>query len=146
MTQINDTAKPTLYFDGACALCSAEIGYYQNREGAEDVCFVDISQTDATPGADLSKEDALRRIHLRRADGTLVSGAAAFVEVWAQLKGWKWLAKLARLPGVTFLLEGLYRAFLPVRPALSRAAKALGLKPLNPQDAPPKSDRQSTQP
>ena len=83
--------------------------------------------------------------HLRFALIYLVSGAAAFVEVWAQLKGWKWLAALARLPGVTFLLEGLYRAFLPVRPALSRAAKALGLKPLNPQDAPPKPDRRSTQ-
>ncbi len=125
---------PTVYFDGSCPLCSAEIGHYASREGGERLNFVHVSARGGAPGPDLSCADAMRRFHVRLPDGTLLSGARAFVAIWRTLHGWRWAARLADLPGMTPLLELGYRLFLPVRPALSRVARRLGAPAANASD------------
>lgn len=119
MTEKAETAV-TVYYDGACPLCRAEIGHYQSCRGADAVAFVDVSRPDSDPGPDLPREAALARFHVRDADGRLVSGAAGFATLWNTLPGWRPLARIARLPGVGWLLERAYRGFLPVRPYLAR--------------------------
>ncbi len=119
----------TVYYDGACPLCSAEIGHYETRTGADRLCFVNIADESTDAGPDLDREAALKRFHVRRADGTLLSGAAAFTEIWATLPGWHWAARLAKLPGTPLILEAGYRAFLPIRPLLSRLATRFGARP-----------------
>ncbi|WP_349537066.1 DUF393 domain-containing protein [Sagittula sp. NFXS13] len=127
----NETPEVTVYYDGACPLCSAEIGHYRKQPGAERLCFVDVSREDVEVGPDLDPDAARGRFHVRRADGTLQSGARGFVAIWAQLPRWRWAAKLARVPGVTPVLEGAYRVFLPLRPWLSRMAGRFGFNPEN---------------
>ena len=114
------TSTSTVYFDGACPLCRAEIEHYRatDRDGA--LCFVDVSATDACLPSGLSQQQAMQRFHVRAANGSLLSGAAAFVEVWSRLPKWRWAARAAALPGVTVALERGYRIFLPVRPFISR--------------------------
>lgn len=125
---------PTIYFDGSCPLCSAEIRHYASRHGGEDLTFVDVSDRSNNLGPDLSHDAARQRFHVRLPDGSLVSGARGFVMIWERLPGWQWLARLARLPGVPWLLEGMYRLFLPVRPVLSRVALWMGATPMAPPD------------
>ena len=115
-----DENKLTVYYDGNCPLCRAEISHYATREGADQICFVDAAQKDTDLGADLDPDQALGRFHVRLGDGTLVSGAKGFVAIWSILPRWRVLARIARLPGVTPFLELLYRGFLPIRPTLSR--------------------------
>jgi predicted DCC family thiol-disulfide oxidoreductase YuxK len=62
----------------------------------------------------------MKRFHVRASDGRVLSGAAAFVEVWTRLPRWRWVARNASLPGALIALELGYRIFLPVRPFLSR--------------------------
>jgi predicted DCC family thiol-disulfide oxidoreductase YuxK len=126
----NPTAALTVYFDGSCPLCSAEIGHYSGLAGSERLCFVDVSAPGADAGTDLPTEAALRRFHVRQADGRLLSGAPAFVAIWGMLPAWSPAARLARVPGAVSLLELGYRLFLPVRPLLSRVAAALGARPM----------------
>ena len=113
--------KSTVYFDGSCPLCRAEIGYYQRKDQYSALCFVDISEPGGIPPEGITQERAMKRFHVRASDGRVLSGAAAFVEVWTRLPRWRWAARLAGLPGVTPLLEVGYRLFLPIRPYLSKA-------------------------
>jgi len=62
----------------------------------------------------------MKRFHVRASDGRVISGAAAFVEVWSLLPTWRWAASAASLPGALIALEWGYRIFLPVRTFSSR--------------------------
>ncbi|MGJ3230960.1 MAG: thiol-disulfide oxidoreductase DCC family protein [Oceanicaulis sp.] len=110
-----------MYFDGGCPLCRAEIGLYR-RQGAEAE-FVDISKGEGAP-PEVGCDTALKRFHVRRADGRLLSGAAAFAELWKATPGWRWLGRIGGLPPFVWIGEGLYRLFLLVRPAIQNLARA----------------------
>jgi predicted DCC family thiol-disulfide oxidoreductase YuxK len=117
----------TVYYDGGCPLCRAEIGHYRQCRGAERIAFVDVgcAAPEAGLGPDLGRADALRRFHVRDADGRLVSGAAAFARLWRVLPNWRWLGRLVELRvfGLQPLLplaEAAYRLSLPLRPQLAR--------------------------
>ena len=111
--------RSTVYFDGSCPLCRAEIGYYRRKDQSGRLCFVDVSEPDTLVTHGFTQQQAMERFHVRAGDGTLLSGAAAFVEVWAQLPSWHWAARVAALPGVLMFLEISYRLFLPARPTLA---------------------------
>lgn len=117
----------TVYFDGACPLCNAEISHYRRQRGAEALRFVDVSAEGGIESNDLTREEALKRLHIRTPDGRLVSGAAAFVAIWHLLPGWSWAARIATLPGGLVVLEALYRMFLKIRTPLSRFGALLGM-------------------
>jgi len=112
--------QSTVFFDGSCALCRAEIGYYRRTDAAGDLCFIDVSEACAVPPEGVTPQQAMARFHVRASDGRVLSGAAAFVEVWSRLPRWRWAAHAAALPGVLMVLELGYRSFLPVRPFVSR--------------------------
>lgn len=120
-----------VYYDGGCPLCRAEIAAYQRTEGGDALRWVDAhgcAPDELGPG--LQRPAALGRLHVRRADGQLLHGAAAFAEIWAALPRWRWLSRLARLPGAMPLLEAGYRVFLRVRPLWRPAAGSATALPL----------------
>ena len=120
MTVPRETPEVTVYVDGSCRLCRAEIRHYGAEDRAGSICFVDASRTEGDLAGDLTRGQALARFHVRRSNGVLVSGAAAFVAVWQVLPRWQWAARMATLPGMMATLDFGYRLFLPVRPLLSR--------------------------
>ncbi len=115
------TACATVYFDGSCPLCRDEIELYRRMDRNRALVFADVADAGTALPSDLHRSAAMKRFHVTRADGTTVSGAEAFVSIWETLPGWRHAARVARLPGVVPLLELAYRAFLPVRPYLSKA-------------------------
>lgn len=120
----------TVFFDGACPLCRREIAMYRDLPAHQPLAFVDVSHAAAQlpPGSD--RAQLLARFHVLQADGSLASGARGFVALWRTLQGWRWLARLAALPGFTPMLEVAYRAFLHLRPAMQRLARAFEPAPL----------------
>jgi predicted DCC family thiol-disulfide oxidoreductase YuxK len=118
-----DTGELTVLYDGACPLCRREIEIYRGLAPIEPVVFADISVASAALPAGTTREQLLARFHVRHADGRFESGARAFLALWKSLPGWRWLAKLRSIPGMTTLLEGAYRLFLTIRPGLQRLAR-----------------------
>ena len=122
-----DGSCATVYFDGACPLCSREIATYRRMDGADRLRWVDITEVPAQElGGDLTREQALARFHVRDEQGRLVSGAAGFVMIWGRLPGLRWLAWLAARPPLRWLLEPAYRVFLRFRPWLTRSVVPRG--------------------
>ena len=111
----------SVLYDGACPLCRREIALYRGLRTEQTLHFVDVSGESALPPK-TTREQLLARFHVQRADGTLISGADAFLTLWAHLPGWRWLARAGRLPGMVWLMERVYRLFLRWRPALQRLA------------------------
>ncbi len=116
-------ADCVVYFDGACPLCRREIAHYRGQEGAADIVWVDAANCDsAALGIDLGRDAALARLHARSADGSLVSGVAAFAMIWSRLPAYRWLAPLVSSRPVLSVLDVAYSAFLRLRPLWRRAA------------------------
>lgn len=109
-----------VYFDGSCPMCRREIAVYQNIKPDQPIDWVDVSKPETPLPKGQTKEQLMARFHTKTAQGELLSGAAAFVHVWAQLPGWRVLALLAKLPGMLWVMEKAYNGFLPVRPAIQR--------------------------
>lgn len=122
MTRNDPTARPprvTVWFDGSCALCTAEIALYRRLDArAGRVAFVDLTGPESCP---LDRGEMLSRFHARQDDGTIISGMAAFGALWRAVTPFQPLGWLMLVPPVRMLADGLYRLFLRVRPRLSQA-------------------------
>lgn len=127
---MNQTTPPetlTVLYDGACPLCRREIAHVKGlaqRSSDNSLCFVDISAgADGDKAYAADRSTLLARFHVQLADGSRLDGAQAFVAMWSRLPGWRYLALLARLPGVLVLMELAYRVFLKLRPALQAVVR-----------------------
>lgn len=112
-------------YDGGCPLCRREIAHVQglaDRTGDTALCFVDISSNGESAFA-AERQKLLARFHVQRPDGSRLDGAAAFVAMWERLPGWRWLARVARLPGAMMAIELAYCGFLRLRPWLQAFAR-----------------------
>ena len=109
-------ARPlTVWYDGDCPICTAEIGLMRHLDRASAIEFVDLRLPGACPN---DREARLARLHAQPRGGPMVAGAAAFVAMWRVLPGLRPLAVLASPPPVLWLLERAYRLFLRLRPRL----------------------------
>lgn len=131
---ITTPAKPlaacTVYFDGMCPVCSREISAYRRLRGGEFINWVDASRCEAAAlSAGLDRASAMRRLHVRRSNGTLVSGAAAFVEIWQQLPAFAWLARICANRPTLLALDKLYDGFLRLRRYWRASAAASDTSP-----------------
>lgn len=125
---MSEAAAPevlTVLYDGGCPLCRREITHVQRlaaKSPDSALCFVDVSDRHSALTAD-QRAALLARFHVKRADGLVLDGAAAFVAMWERLPGWRLLARLARVPGALTALEWAYRGFLRLRPRLQALAR-----------------------
>jgi predicted DCC family thiol-disulfide oxidoreductase YuxK len=111
-------SPPIVWFDGGCPLCTREIALMRRLDRRGRLHFVDIS--DGTAVCPVGRSAMLARFHVTDADGRLHHGAAAFAAMWREIPLLRPLGLIARLPGVLWLLERVYRGFLHMRPALQR--------------------------
>lgn len=117
-----DAVRVTVWYDGACPLCVAEIALMRRLAPPHAVRFVAIQSGETCP---LAPEDLLARFHAQERGQPVVSGAAAFAALWRAIPILSPLGAVARVPAILWMLERAYRLFLRVRPMLQRCAHVL---------------------
>ena len=98
MQNTTATAAPelTMYYDGQCPLCVAEVEFLQSRNRLGQLAFVDVTQTGfEAAGHNISCEAAMAQIHGRTADVQVLVGVPVFASAY----------KLANLPVLAWLLS-----------------------------------------
>jgi len=71
----SEKGRMTVFYDGACPLCSREIAFYRKLRGAEAIEWFDVSAVlEDKVAVDLPKQTACERFHVRGADGQLFAG------------------------------------------------------------------------
>lgn len=111
----------TVLYDGSCPLCSREIDWYRGQTSSESICWLDLRQTaqqELPQGVEHGL--ALERFHVIQPDGTIATGAAAFLRLWRAYPGLGLVARWLSNPVALAVLETGYRLFLPVRPLLAQ--------------------------
>jgi predicted DCC family thiol-disulfide oxidoreductase YuxK len=116
----HDLQKLTLYYDGACPLCQAEILFLSGRNQAGLLDFIDINSDRYDPvKVGVSCEQALAAMYGQYTDGSLIQGAAVFPEAYRRANlpflSWLFSRKLAQPP-----LRLGYQIFAKNRHAISR--------------------------
>ena len=114
---IQTSKSLTIFFDGSCPICSKEINFYKMRAGADELSWVDVSDEEIPiPIQTRSREELMARFHVLSSSGELVSGGAAFAELWASLPAFKIFGKIFKLPILRYLIDVGYDIFLTLRP------------------------------
>ncbi len=129
MTQLE---KLTLFYDGACPLCQAEILFLTGRNQANLLDFVDINSAQFDPlKVGVSCEAALAAMYGQFASGKLIQGVSVFPEAYrrANLPRMAWLFSRKSLQplfklGYLFFAKNRHAISSLLGPAALRLVKA----------------------
>jgi len=112
----------TLYYDGNCALCRAQMARLRQLDTACRLGFSDIAAPDFFPEAlGVSKEALGTEIHALTADGRLMVGLDSIIAAYTAV-GRGWLVAPLRIGVLRPLFVAMYRGLARHRYRLSRCA------------------------
>jgi len=116
----------TIFYDGACGVCSTEISHYRSIADHR-VEFVDIATVDFNADSfGKSAEEFQKKLHACDADGNFFTGVEAFRKLWDALPSpfYPMLSTFVGLPGIHFTARAGYAVFARYRHLLpsNRAA------------------------
>lgn len=117
--QINTMKKLTLFYDGQCPLCKAEIQFLSVRNQAGLLGFVDINSDQYKPEiVGLSVDEALASMSAQYEDGKTIIGVEVFSEAYvrANLMSLAWIFSR---PTLMPFWQAFYRFFAKNRHAIS---------------------------
>jgi predicted DCC family thiol-disulfide oxidoreductase YuxK len=118
----------SIYYDGECPLCLAEIHFLKNRNKLGLLQFVDVAAPQFDESAhQISCKLALASMQSRLADGTQLEGIPVFAEAYkrANLPTLAWLFSRAWLKPI---LNASYYLFAKYRHGISKAIGPLMLR------------------
>ncbi|GHA67232.1 thiol-disulfide oxidoreductase [Formosimonas limnophila] len=98
----------TIYYDGACRLCDAEMTNLKLRNFDNKLRFVNLNEVGASGLPEgVSWQMAMSLIQAKRADGEIVSGVEVFR--WAyEAVGIMWVTRWTTLPVLGRLADAVY--------------------------------------
>ena len=117
----------TVFYDDRCRLCTREIAFYQKLSSPEVLVWAGISSSAKKLAFyQIATVDALMLLHAIDSKGRIHKGVDAFILLWRHLPWFKWLSRVASIPGIYHALGMSYKVFAHYRFArLSHCQAAL---------------------
>ena len=105
-----------VFYDGKCGLCSKEINYYKRIAPKKIFEWHDIaSNPKKLREIQVSQYDALMYLHATDKESNLKIGVDAFILIWGNLKYWKILSVLVKIPIIYSVAKITYKLFANYR-------------------------------
>jgi predicted DCC family thiol-disulfide oxidoreductase YuxK len=105
----------TVFYDGACAVCTQLVAHYRAKDKNEAIAWIDASPPDFNAAHfGLQNADLKKYIYARDAKGTVVRGVEALVKIWRAC-GYRALPALFSIPLIKPLAKLGYRLFSRLR-------------------------------
>lgn len=103
-----DKIKTRALYNGDCPVCDTEMCRYEAYAEKHDlpVAFDDLNAIDLADWG-VTEDEATRLLHVIH-DGKLLVGFEAMVTLWEQMPRMRWVARIARLPGLFRVLDWGY--------------------------------------
>lgn len=112
----------SIFYDGACHLCSREIDHYRKIDAKGKIRFVNIADRSFDIESEGLKNPKLvqKYLHVKYTNGKIVTGVEAFVSIWETLGRFKFLTTLAKTPVSGHFMKLGYQIFAQIRPYLPK--------------------------
>lgn len=107
----------TVFYDGACGVCSTEIAYYRTQAD-QRVVFVDIAAADFDAESfGRTPDDFQKELHVCDASGRFFTGVEAFRRLWEAIPSpfYPLLSGFVGLPGINLAARTGYAVFARFR-------------------------------
>ncbi len=104
---MNDRTE--VLYNAECPVCSREVAHYArlSRKDALPITYDDLTDAERRADWGISADQAVRRLHVRKAGRTYV-GLDAFIVLWREIRQMRWLARLFSLPLVHWAGSRIY--------------------------------------
>jgi predicted DCC family thiol-disulfide oxidoreductase YuxK len=116
-----------IFYDGSCAVCSAEMEHYREKDAKGNLIFIDITAPDFRPETyGKTRAELMRRLHVLDAEGKYYTGADGFPPIWRALppeSAYVFLARLVEMPPVNQIAKACYFIFARLRKFLPKRRK-----------------------
>jgi predicted DCC family thiol-disulfide oxidoreductase YuxK len=119
MTNSGTSFNFTMFFDGACPLCSREVNMLRRRDKKSRIRFIDTAAKSFNPRDYGISSDPNRLIHGMMSDGSIVVGVEVFRQVYKEI-GLGWLLAPTAWPILKPLFDAAYLVFAKYRIPLGR--------------------------
>ena len=130
--------RATLIYDGECPFCSRAAAWaLRHARGNTIETLPCQDENRETRFPEITREQCLKAMQLVTAEGRVFSGEEALPPLMELMKGWRWLGRILRLPGIRHASPAAYRWFANHRYALAALAghKRRETCTINQQDA-----------
>ena len=119
----NKNVHGYVLYDGACGFCSWWVPKIEHQLAHASFGIAPLQVSWVRDSIPLSEEELTRDLRILLRDGTLLSGADAYIYAMRRMRGVRLLGILLSLPGLRWLTWQAYRLFNRNRFVISRACK-----------------------
>lgn len=105
--------KIKVFYDGGCKVCSKEIKFYSRLDKNNKIEWVNILTDNCNTL--IQKKRLLEILHVQKTNGEIVTGVNAFYVIWRELKYFRVLSFILKLPFFRVIAEIFYKVWLKFR-------------------------------